>query len=158
MFLLEGWRLPDFRRSARDVVRYGGGLALAAVLGLMIGLTLFAVAVFCGAVIVIAAALYGYVALRDSTGSRALVRYLISDDGVARVGRRGCGRIYLWRNYSHLALLQEGADTWRLHLYPAWWHLFGPPMLNARLEGSSEEANNVRIEIERRIHAARSDD
>ena len=54
MFLLEGWRLPDFRRSARDVVRYGGGLALAAVLGLMIGLTLFAVAVFCGAVIVIA--------------------------------------------------------------------------------------------------------
>ena len=153
MFLLEGWHLPGLRSSFRDVVRFGVGLLVALLLlrlifgfgpGYLLGIA--------AAVILGLAALHWYLRYRHQEGSRALVRYLISADGVARASR--AGRIYLWRNYSHLLLLPDGRGAWRLHLYPTWWRLFGPPVVNARLEGLQSEAEGVRDEIQRRIDAA----
>ena len=108
----------------------------------------------CVWVVVVLAALRWYARWRYGAHSRALVRYLITADGVARVGR-GNRRIYLWRNYSHLMLMPDGHDRWRLHLYPSWWRLFGPPLVNARLECGDAEADALRAEIQRRIDAAR---
>lgn len=154
MFVLEGWRLPDVRTWVRAGLVYSP----VAVLGLVILLFEFGwswriIAMILASAVIVAAALYWYVHRRDDTGSRALVRYLITEDGVARVGSRG-GRIYLWRNFSHLMLLPDGEGAWRLHLYPNWWRLFGPPIVNARLVCPDAEAEAVRAEIQRRINAA----
>ena len=101
----------------------------------------------------VVAVVYAYVWRRDQSGRRVMIRYLITEDGVARPGKRA--RTYLWRNYSHVMLLSVGEDSWRLHLYPTWWRLFGPPLVNARLECGQAEAEAVRYEIQRRISAAR---
>ncbi len=154
MFVLEGWRLPDVRTWVRAGVVYGpvGALGLL-ILRFEFGLLWRTLATIFVAAVIVAAALYWYVHRRDDTGGRALVRYLITEDGVARVGSRGA-RIYLWRNFSHLMLLPDGEGAWRLHLYPNWWRLFGPPIVNARLVCPDQEAEAVRDEIQRRINAA----
>ena len=53
-------------------------------------------------------------------------------------------------------LLPDGNTAWRLHLYPDWWRLYGPPVVNARLECSDKEADAIRAEIQQRINAART--
>ncbi|MHC4415911.1 MAG: hypothetical protein ACYS0G_11565 [Planctomycetota bacterium] len=156
MFLLEGWRLPDLRSSARDVLRYGVALlAILAVGRTRFGWSFGVMAAILALALIVVAALYWHVRRRSGTSSRALVRYLITADGVARAGRRG-GRIYLWRNYSHLMLLRDGPRGWRVHLYPAWWRLFGPPIVNARLDCDDAGAEALRAEMQRRINAARA--
>ena len=72
---------------------------------------------------------------------------------MARVGGTD-RRIYLWRNYSHLILMPDGHRGWRLHLYPSWWRLFGPPLVNARLECDDTQAEAVRAEIQYRMNTA----
>jgi hypothetical protein len=155
MFVLAGWRVPEPGRSWRRLLLVFGGLALVL---LLVRKTLGVPAPVVWGILLAALAGYAvlevYVRLRGGSGGRALVRYLITSDGVARVGPSGA-RIYLWRNYSHLMLLPDGAGAWRLHLYPAWWHLFGPPIVNARLECAEAEAEAVQREIQRRISAAR---
>jgi hypothetical protein len=158
MFVLEGWRVPDIRRSAGRVLRVAGGFALVllalrltfevpvAVLG-WIGL--LAVTGFVAADL--------YLRMRYGGRTRALVRYLITSDGVARLGA-AAGRIYLWRNYSHVMLLPDGQDAFRLHVYPSWWRLYEPPLVNARLEGLESDAEAVRREIERRINKAKREE
>ena len=53
--------------------------------------------------------------------------------------------------YDQSMFLLEG---WRLHLYPTWWRLFGPPVVKARLECLQSEAEESRDEIQHRIDAA----
>jgi len=155
MFLLDGWRLPGGRQWARALVLWGPiGLLVMAVLtvesGRGVDLVLVPVIVAVAAI----AGVYLWAARRDSSGQRALLRYLITEDGVARPGRH----IYLWRNYSHLSLIEQNEHTWRLHLYPSWWRLIGPPIVSARLECDQAEAEAVRHEIQRRINKARQAD
>ena len=154
MFLLEGWRLPGSWPPRAESVVIGGAilLGLAVVWG-GAGWPWIILGAICAAVVAIAVILRWYARWRYGAHSRALVRYLITADGVARVGR-GDRRIYLWRNYSHLMLMPDGQHGWRLHLYPSWWRLFGPPLVNARLECGDAEAEAVRAEIQYRINAA----
>ncbi len=157
MFVLEGWRLPGMRAWWRSMIVAGpftvivGGL-LRAELGWSVPLIVLILAGLVGAV----GLLYVYAWCRDRSGRRVMVRYLITEDGVARPGKHT--RTYLWRNYSHVMLLPSGEDRWRLHLYPSWWRLWGPPLVNARLECEQAEAEAVRYEIQRRISAARRAD
>ncbi len=145
MFVLEGWRLPDVRTWVRAGVIYSPVVLLGLlILRFEFGWSWRILATILAAAVIVAAALYWYVHRRDDTGGRALVRYLITEDGVARMGSRG-GRIYLWRNFSHLMLLSDGEGAWRL---------FGPPIVNARLVCPDQEAEAVRDEIQRRINAA----
>jgi hypothetical protein len=154
MFLLEGWRLPGSWPPRPESMVIGGTILL----GLAVGWAnsgwpwaMFGALV--AAAVLILVALRWYARWRYGAHSRAMVRYLITADGVARVGRSG-RRIFLWRNYSHLALMREGQHAWRLHLYPSWWRLFGPPLVNARLECGDAEAEAVRAEIQYRINMA----
>jgi hypothetical protein len=39
-------------------------------------------------------------------------------------------------------------------LYPSWWRLLGPPLVNARLECGDAQAEAIRTEIQTRIDAA----
>lgn len=158
MFVLEGWHVPDLLRSARRVLRLAGGftlvllalrLALAVPVAILAWLALLGVAGFVLADL--------YLRLRHGGRTRALARYLITADGVSRLGA-AAGRIYLWRNYSHVILLPDGQGAFRLHVYPSWWRLFEPPVVNARLEGLASDADAVRREIERRINASRRDE
>lgn len=153
MFVLEGWRLPGLREWGKTAFVFGPVAAIAAgVLRYeagwgwnMIGAILMVAALVVGA-------LYLLVQHRDRSGRRVLTRYLITADGVARFGRHT--RTYLWRNYSHVMLLPDGRQGWRLHLYPSWWKLYGPPIVNARLDCDERDAEAVRNEIQRRISAA----
>ncbi len=156
MFVLEGWHVPDVRRSFGRLVLSACVLAAAlAFIGVSFALPrIVVISAFLGAVAAYVV-LDLYVRLRHGSRSRALVRYLISEHGVSRVGAAGGGRIYLWRNYSHLMLLPDGQGAWRIHLYPSWWHLLGPPIVNARLECDESDAEAVRAEIQRRISAAK---
>lgn len=153
MFLLEGWRLPGRRAWLRSMILYGPIAFIAlGVLRYEFGWSrraLLMIAATAGAVL----ALAYLVAWRrgDRSGRRALSRWLITEDGVARPGRRA---VYLWRNYSHVMLWAAGSG-WRLHLYPSWWRVPGPPLVNARLMCNEAEAEAVRDEIQRRINAAR---
>jgi len=90
--------------------------------------------------------------MRDDSDSRALVRYFITSQGVGRLG----GKVYPWRDYSHLMLIPDGVNGYRLHLYPSWWKLFGPPFVNAHINGTQDEAEAMRAEIQLRINLARS--
>ncbi len=153
MFLLEGWRLPDARGFARRVLVWSpvalfflGFLRIALALSMKFLLALLLVAAL------VTGLVYLFAAWRDKSGRRVLVRYLVTEDGVARPGKH----IYLWRNYSHTSLLPDGRGGWRLHLYPSWWRVAGPPLINARLECLESEAQLLRDEIQRRINAARS--
>ncbi len=155
MFMLEGWRLPGGRAWLRTAIVYGP----IAFIGLGVLRYEFAWSGRALAVVLAGASLFVgllYLAAwrRDRIGHRVLARYLITDDGVARPGRRA---VYLWRNYSHLMLIPDGSG-WRLHLYPSWWRVLGPPLVNARLECDDAEAEAVRDEIQRRINAARRAD
>ena len=153
MFLLEGWRLPGRRAWLRTMIFYGPIVFIA--LGVLryefqwSPNALLAIATTAG----VALGLAYLVAWRrgDRTGRRALARWLITEDGVARPGRRA---VYLWRNYSHVMLWADGSG-WRLHLYPSWWRVLGPPLVNARLACNEADAVAVRDEIQRRINAAR---
>ena len=152
MFMLEGWRLPDGRAWLRTAIVYGpiAFIALGA-LRYEFGWSRRVL----GALVAGGALLVGLLYLaawrRDRIGRRVLARYLITEDGVARPGRR---TVYLWRNYSHLMLMSDRSG-WRLHLYPSWWRILGPPLVNARLKCAEPEAEAVRDEIQRRISAAR---
>ncbi len=160
MMVLEGWRVPGLRSWGRYALRYGWIVLLVmVVLRLTWGWSWSVLAIIPAGVVVVAAGLGFYVWWRDDSPSQALARFLITADGVARLGAlRGTvrRRIYLWRNYSHLMLFPGGEGGWRLHLYPDWWRLFGPPIVNARLDCSDAEAEAVRAEIQRRINAART--
>ncbi len=153
MFVLDGWRLPGRRAWLRMMIVYGPVAFIAlGVLRSEFGWSmaaLLATATTAGAVLTLAY----LVAWRrgDTTGRRALARWLITEDGVARHGRR---TVYLWRNYSHVMLWAAGSG-WRLHLYPSWWRVLGPPLVNARLMCNEADAEAVRDEIQRRINAAR---
>ena len=46
-------------------------------------------------------------------------------------------------------------ETLETALYPSWWRVLGPPLVNARLTCDEAEAEAVRDEIQRRINAAR---
>ena len=153
MFVLEGWRLPGFGAWARSMVIWSPIAAIA--LGVLRfefgwGWNLIMAIVMVASLAV--GVLYLYARWRDRSGRRVLTRYLITEDGVARPGRRT--RTYLWRNYSHLMLFADGESGWRLHLYPSWWRVFGPPIVNARLNCDGDEAEAVRAEIQSRISAA----
>jgi hypothetical protein len=157
MFLLEGWRLPGSWPPRPETMIISGAILLGlAVLWADAGWPWITLGAVCAAIVVIAVILRGYARWRYGTHSRALVQYLITTDGVARVGGTG-RRIYLWRNYSHLTLMPEGHQGWRLHLYPSWWRLFGPPLVNARLQGDDARAEAIRAEIQHRINAAHKD-
>ncbi len=155
MFVLGGWHVPDVRRAAGRVGRMA--VCFAGLL-LVSGLTFRLPAAFLWWLALVAVVAFiaadGYVRRRHGGRTRALVRYLVTADGVSRLGS-SAGRIYLWRNYSHVMLMPDGEGAFRLHLYPSWWRLFGPPFVNARLEGLESEAEAVRREIERRINRAR---
>ena len=153
MFLLEGWRLPGRRTWLRATVIYGPIAVIAmGVLRHEFGLSRRVLLVIVAIAAMVLTLAY-LVAWRRGgrTGRRALARWLITEDGVARPGRRA---VYLWRNYSHVMLIPAGSG-WRLHLYPSWWRVPGPPMVNARLACSESDAVAVRDEIQRRINAAR---
>jgi len=109
-----------------------------------------AVTIIVGAVVITTLA-YILAWRRDKSGGRVLTSYLITDDGVARPGRRA---VYMWRNYSHVMLMPAG-ESWRLHLYPSWWRRVGPPAVNAILRCGEREAEAVRDEVQRRINVAR---
>lgn len=153
MFILEGWNLPSLRHSPIKLVLFCGVLAILLLmcrgwLGWSYGLlgTLF----FIAAVVYIG--VHIYLKWRDDSGSRALARYLIASQGVGRLG----GKVYPWRDYSHLMLIPDGVSGYRLHLYPSWWKLFGPPFVNAHIKGTEHEAEAIRDEIQLRINFARS--
>ncbi len=154
MFLLEGWRLPGRRTWLRTLIVYGPIAFIAlGVLRHEFGWSprvLLVIVATAGVVLTLAY----LVAWRrgDRSGRRALSRWLITEDGVARPGQRA---VYLWRNYSHVMLWAAGSG-WRLHLYPSWWRVAGPPLVNARLMCNESDAEAVRDEIQRRINAARS--
>ncbi len=152
MFVLEGWRLPGSRAWLRAAIIYGPiGVILLGVLHFEFRLSVrIILAMVVGAAAVMALA-YLFAWRRDKSGGRVLRSYLITDDGVARLGRRA---VYMWRNYSHVMLMPAG-DRWRIHLYPSWWRAVGPPSVNALLECDEREAEAVRDEIQRRINAAR---
>lgn len=152
MFMLEGWRLPDGRAWLRAALVYGP------IAVLVVGVLRFEVGLSAGLITGLVAAAAALLALaylvawrRDKDGGRVLTRYLITEHGVVRPGRRA---IYMWRNYSHVMLMPDGAG-WRLHLYPSWWRMVGPPLVNARLSCEERDAEAVRDEIQRRINAAR---
>jgi hypothetical protein len=154
MFVLEGWHVPDVRRSAGQAAKIAAGFAAFVLAPLAImGVPIFTIIVLALAGLAVFVAADVLVRLRADGASRALARYLVTTDGVARMGA-SAGRIYLWRNYSHVMLLPDGDGGFRLHVYPAWWRLFGPPFVNARLEGPESRAEVVRREIERRINRA----
>ena len=93
-----------------------------------------------------------FVKMRDESESRALARYIITSEGVGRLG----GKVHPWRDYSHLMLLPDGISGHRIHLYPSWWKLLGPPFVNAHIKGTEDEAEAVRAEIQFRINNART--
>jgi hypothetical protein len=155
MFLLEGWVLLGAWGLARwllvssplalfllGFLRVGLGLSWKFLLSLLLAFAL------------ITALVYLFAAWRDQSGRRVLVRYLVTNDGVSRPGKH----IYLWRNYSHTSLLPDGRGGWRLHLYPVWWRVAGPPLVNARLDCLESEAQALRDEIQHRINTARRAD
>jgi hypothetical protein len=153
MFLLAGWTVPRFGRAALAM--------LIVVLALLLARFTFAwpwMVVAGGAVacVVVDLALELYLRHRRGPGGRALVTYVVSEEGIGLVGRR----LFPWRDYSHLMLLREGDTAWRLHLYPRLWTpgtLIGlsAPMINADLHCPEADAEAVRGEIQRRISAAR---
>ncbi len=152
MFVLEGWRLPGRRAWLRGAIIYGP----IAVIGLGVlryefawSVNVILAMVLCAAAAMAIAYLLAW--WRDKGGGRVLRSYLITDDGVARTGRR---TVYMWRNYSHVMLMPAG-ENWRIHLYPSWWRAVGPPVVNALLQCGEREAEAVRDEIQRRINAAR---
>ena len=153
MFMLEGFRLPDFRTWVRSAV-LSGPVAIFVLSFLRIGLgwSWRVIFVILAGLLSAVVLLYLYARRRDRWGRRVLVRYLITQDGVARPGKH----VYLWSNYSHVLLLPGGGGGWRLHLYPSWWRLLGPPIVDARLECSDAEAQAVGDEIQRRINVART--
>jgi hypothetical protein len=154
MFLLEGWRLPGSGPPRPETMIIGGAILLGtAVLWADAGWSWIILGAICAALLMVAVMLRLFARWRYGPHSRALVRYLITADGVARAGGTG-RRIYLWRNYSHLTLMPEGEGAWRLHLYPSWWRLFGPPLVNARLHGDDAQAEAIRAEIQHRINTA----
>lgn len=155
MFILEGWHVPSITQSPKRLAIHGGVIAIVLLMlrgafGIsyeLIGLVfLFAAMVYFG--------IHLYVKWRDDSGSRALARYIIASEGVGRLGKK----VYPWRDYSHLMLLPDGTSGYRLHLYPSWWKLFGPPFVNAHIQGTEEEAEAIRAEIQLRINLARSQD
>lgn len=156
MFLLEGWKLPTWRTRGQWWRRYGPMLGLGAIVMLLVYPPFFwscqMVLILLGAGVLVFVVPRLYLHLRYGSERHALVQYLITEDGVARP--RG-GRVYRWKEYSHLMLLAEGTDVWRLHVYPTWSRVFGPPVVNAVLECDQAEAEAVRDEIQRRISAAR---
>ena len=152
MFVLEGWRLPGSRAWLRAAIIYGPiGVILLGVLHFEFRLSvrIILAMVVCAAAVMALAYLFAW--RRDKSGGRVLRSYLITDDGVARTGRRA---VYMWRNYSHVSLMPAG-EGWRLHLYPSWWRAVGPPAVNALLQCGEREAEAVRDEVQRRINAAR---
>lgn len=152
MFVLEGWRLPALRASRRELAIYGGALILvAATVRVFLGVSMILAMLAGIAAWMIVAVALQFLRTGPDRASLALVRYLITEDGVARAG----GRTHPWSAYSHLMLFREGESAYRLHLYPNWWRLFGPPMVNAQIDGSEREAELIRSEIQRRISAAR---
>ena len=155
MFILEGWHVPSITQSPKRLAIHGGVIAIVLLMlrgafGIsyeLIGLVfLFAAMVYFG--------IHLYVKWRDDSESRALVRYIIASEGVGRLG----GKVYPWRDYSHLMLLPDGTSGYRLHLYPSWWKLIGPPFVNAHIKGTQDEAEAIRAEIQLRINLARSQD
>ncbi len=155
MLLLEGWRVPGLGNSRQLLIFAGvSGLLLMMCRGWfgwswsILGLIFVSLAALLWA-------LKMYVKYRDQSGSRALARWIVTEDGVARFG----GRVHPWREYTHLMLLREGADGWRLHLYPSlWWIGGGAPIVNARLDCGDREAEAVRDVIQYRINVARRKD
>ena len=153
MLLLEGWRVPGLGNSGQHLI-----LIVGVVLLLLMCTGWFGWPVALIAAIVVMLVLLGlmvYVKTRDQSGSRALARWIVTEDGVARFG----GRVHPWREYTHLMLLHDGADGWRLHLYPSlWWIGGGAPIVNARLDCGDREAEAVRDVIQYRINVARRKD
>jgi hypothetical protein len=154
MFMLEGWRIPGLWPPRPESLVIGGAMLVGlTVMWVGSGWPLSVLGVICAVVLVIVVLLRWYGKWRYGAHSRALVHYLITADGVARV-RGKDRRIYLWRNYSHLMLMPDGPRAYRLHLYPSWWRLFGPPLVNARLECEDAQAEAIRAEIQHRISTA----
>lgn len=152
MLVLEGWHVPGLASLPRFSFLYGTPFAIVLLmLRGILGWSWFVLGIITAVAIGVVIALHLYVRYRDASNSRALVRYLISTEGVARWG----GPTHPWREYSHLMLLPDGNRAWRLHLYPDWWRLYGPPTVNARLECTDKEADAIRAEIQQRINAAR---
>ena len=152
MFILEGWSLPSLKQSPHKLVLYSGVMAIVLLMcrgwfslsyELLVFIYLIAVIVY--------VCIHFYLKWRDDSDSRALARYIIASEGVGRLG----GKVYPWRDYSHLMLLPDGPGGYRLHLYPSWWKLFGPPFVNAHIKGTEDEAEAVRAEIQMRINLAR---
>jgi hypothetical protein len=157
MFMLEGWRIPGLSPPRPESLIISGTILLGlVVLWADAGWPWIILGAICAAVVMIPVILRWYARWRYGAHSRALVHYLITADGVARVRGRE-RRIYLWRNYSHLMLMPDGHQGWRLHLYPSWWRLFGPPLVNARLECEDAQAEAIRAEIQHRINTALAD-
>ncbi len=153
MIVLEGWHVPGLASLPRFLLLYGTPFVIVLLmLRGILGWSWFVLGLITAAAIGVVFGLHLYVRSRDESNSRALVRYLISTEGVARWG----GATHPWREYSHLMLLPDGNRAWRLHLYPDWWRLYGPPAVNARLECSDKEADAVRAEIQERINTARA--
>lgn len=153
MFILEGWRVPSFRHSPRNLLIYSGVLAIL----LWMGRGMFGWSYdLLGALFFVASIIYFsillYVKMRDESQSRALARYFITSEGVGKLGKK----VYPWRDYSHLMLLPDGASGYRIHLYPSWWKFVGPPFVNAHLKGTEAEAEAVCAEIQFRINLART--
>ena len=153
MFILEGWQVPSITQSPKRLAIHGGVIAILLLMSRgLFGLSYTLLGLLFIFATIVYFAIHLYVKLRDDSESRALARYIIASEGVGRLG----GKVYPWRDYSHLMLLPDGTSGYRLHLYPSWWKLIGPPFVNAHIKGTEDEAEAIRAEIQLRINNARS--
>lgn len=147
--------MPSLSQSPRSLAVFSGFLAVLLLMCrgwfgwsyALLGLLLFIASIFY-------LIIYLYVKFRDDSESRALTRYLIASQGVGRLGKK----VYPWREYSHLMLIPDGINGYRIHLYPSWWKLFGPPFVNAYIKGTQDEAEAIKEEIQLRINRARTNE
>lgn len=151
MLVLEGWSIPTLSGDSVDVGGWGilVALVILPLLGARVVLRWNWPATAALVLVVVALGIGLFLLLRvRSRSPRAAVRYLVTDDGVGRLG----GRIHAWKRYSHVTLTSAGYNSWRLHVYPSFW--IAAPMINATLHCPGDEAEAVRTEIERRMSDA----
>ena len=149
MFLLLGWRLPPLGKKA--AVRIALPLLTCAIIGgCAFGLSSIATFGLVSLAALLFVAAYALSRHSGESGERALVQYLITEDGI--IGPTG--RLHHWQRYSHPMLLREPPARWRLHIYPNWLEATFFGGVNAVLDCTESEAEAVRDEVERRIRRA----
>ncbi len=156
MLILEGLHVPGLRNTEQilSVVVFWG--LIVTFIGGRLGWPWPILGVIAAGFILALIGLRVYVAMRDQSGSRALVRWIATEDGIARFGRR----VHRWREYTHVDVY-DAIDGWRLQLHrsrSAWRIGRWVPHVIARLDCGEREAKAVRDELQNRIDAARGED